>query len=77
VLGALVRNPQELPALLRLAFDSREAFSALVRARALLGPDFASVDPAKLSSRHGVARRIQPAAARPAQYRAARASTGA
>jgi hypothetical protein len=66
-----------LPALLRLALDSREAFSVLVRARALLGPDFASADPAKLSSRHGVARRIQPAAARRAQYGAARASTGA
>jgi adenosylhomocysteine nucleosidase len=77
VLGALVRNPQELPALLRLALDSRAAFSVLVRARALLGPDFASAEPAKLSSRHGVARRVQPAATRRAQYQEARASTGA
>ena len=77
VLGALLRNPQELPALLRLALDSRAAFSVLVRARALLGPDFASADPAKLSSRHGVARRVQLAATRRAQYQEARASTGA
>jgi len=42
VLGALLRNPSQLPALLRLALDSRAAFSALARVRALLGPSFAS-----------------------------------
>ena len=44
VLGALLRNPAQLPALIRLGLDSREAFSALVRARALLGANFAGVD---------------------------------
>ena len=44
VLGALIRDPRQLPALMRLAVDSSGAFSALVRARALLGADFASVD---------------------------------
>ena len=44
VLSALLRNQAQLPALIRLGLDSREAFSALVRVRALLGADFASVD---------------------------------
>jgi adenosylhomocysteine nucleosidase len=44
ILGALLREPNQLPALIRLGLDSRRAFSALVRARALLGADFASVD---------------------------------
>jgi adenosylhomocysteine nucleosidase len=42
VLAALLRDPSQLPALLRLALDSRNAFAALVRVRALLGPRFAS-----------------------------------
>jgi adenosylhomocysteine nucleosidase len=42
LLGALLRDPSQLPALLRLALDSRNAFAALVRVRALLGPRFAS-----------------------------------
>ena len=44
VLSALVRDPAQLSSLVRLAFDSRSAFSALVRARGLLGEDFASSD---------------------------------
>jgi hypothetical protein len=44
VVGALLRDPGQLPALIRLALDSRDAFSALVSARALLGADFASAD---------------------------------
>lgn len=44
VLGALVREPRQLAALVRLGLDSRRALLALVRARALLGADFASVD---------------------------------
>jgi len=44
VLAELIRSPGQLPALARLALDSRAAFSALVRARALLGADFASLD---------------------------------
>jgi len=44
VLGALGREPRQSPALVRLALDSRRAFAALARARALLGADFASVD---------------------------------
>jgi hypothetical protein len=43
VLGALIREPSQLPALIRLALDTRRAFSALVHARALLGAEFASV----------------------------------
>jgi adenosylhomocysteine nucleosidase len=58
VLGALVRNPHELPALMRLAVDSREAFSNLARARALLGAEFASVDLGMIASRHSAPRRI-------------------
>jgi adenosylhomocysteine nucleosidase len=58
VLGALVRNPHELPALMRLAVDSREAFSSLARARALLGAEFASVDLGMILSRHSAPRRI-------------------
>jgi adenosylhomocysteine nucleosidase len=60
VLGALVRSPLELPALVRLALDSRAAFSALVRVRALLGPDFASVDVGDLLSLRG-SRRVKAA----------------
>jgi adenosylhomocysteine nucleosidase len=45
VFGALLRDPGQLPALIRLGMDSRRAFSALVRARALLGAEFASVWP--------------------------------
>jgi hopanoid-associated phosphorylase len=44
VLRALGREPRQLPALIRLALDWRRAFGALVRARALLGADFASLD---------------------------------
>ena len=44
VLRALGRQPRQLPALIRLALDSRKAFGALMRARALLGADFASLD---------------------------------
>jgi len=44
VLGALGRGPRQLTALVRLALDSRRAFGALARARALLGADFASID---------------------------------
>ena len=43
VLGALLRNPRQLPALIRLARDSRDAFAALGRARAVLGEDFGSL----------------------------------
>ena len=42
VLAALIREPGQLPALIRLGLDTRRAFSALVRARALLGAEFAS-----------------------------------
>ena len=42
VLTALVREPGQLPALMRLGLDTRRAFSALVHARALLGAEFAS-----------------------------------
>lgn len=45
VLGALAREPGQLPALVRLGLDSRKAFAALVHARALLGAEFASVNP--------------------------------
>jgi adenosylhomocysteine nucleosidase len=44
VLRALGREPRQLPALIRLALDSRRAFGALTRARALLGADFAGID---------------------------------
>ncbi len=44
VLGALAQNPGQLPDLVRLGLDSRRGFSSLVRARALLGAQFASVD---------------------------------
>ena len=43
-LRALGRQPSQLPALVRLALDSRKAFGALACARALLGADFAGVD---------------------------------
>jgi adenosylhomocysteine nucleosidase len=41
-LGSLVREPRQLYSTTRLGFDARKAFTALVRGRALLGPDFAS-----------------------------------
>ncbi|WP_158815651.1 hypothetical protein [Methylocapsa sp. S129] len=44
VFAALARDPGQLPALVRLGLDSRRAFSALVRAHALLGAGFASID---------------------------------
>ena len=44
IVGALFREPRQLPALAQLALDARRAFAALVRARALLGADFAGVD---------------------------------
>jgi adenosylhomocysteine nucleosidase len=44
VLGALAQSPGQLPDLVRLGLDTRRALSSLVRARALLGADFASVD---------------------------------
>jgi nucleoside phosphorylase len=44
IVAALARAPLQLPALARLALDARRAFAALVRARALLGADFAGVD---------------------------------
>jgi len=44
VLGALLRSPRQLPALIRLARDSRGAFAALGRARAVLGDDFGAID---------------------------------
>jgi adenosylhomocysteine nucleosidase len=44
VFSALSRNPGQLPTLARLALDARRAFSALARARAFLGADFASFE---------------------------------
>jgi len=44
ILDALARDPRQLPELARLALDAWRAFSALSRARALLGADFAGVD---------------------------------
>jgi adenosylhomocysteine nucleosidase len=44
VFGAFVRNPGQLPALVRLGRDSKRAFSTLVHARERLGADFASGD---------------------------------
>jgi adenosylhomocysteine nucleosidase len=41
-LGSLVRDPRQAYATVRLGFDARKAFAALVRGRALLGTDFAS-----------------------------------
>ena len=38
VLLSLMRRPAQLPALLRLAFDARAAFAALLRGRRALGP---------------------------------------
>jgi adenosylhomocysteine nucleosidase len=54
VLTALIRRPRELPALMRLAFDSRGAFSSLVRVRELLGADFASLDLRRLPAASGI-----------------------
>jgi hypothetical protein len=50
VLGALARDLRQVPTLARLSVDARRAFSTLARARALLGPDFASLDPEELCS---------------------------
>jgi hopanoid-associated phosphorylase len=44
MMASLARRPGQLPELARLAFDSRRAFAALGRARAFLGPQFASLD---------------------------------
>jgi adenosylhomocysteine nucleosidase len=44
VFRAVMRDPSQLPALVRLGQDSKKAFSALVRAREWLGSDFASGD---------------------------------
>jgi adenosylhomocysteine nucleosidase len=44
VLGALIFDPRQLPALIRLTRDSRKAFSVLAHARTLLGADFGSAD---------------------------------
>jgi adenosylhomocysteine nucleosidase len=57
VLNTLMRRPSELPALVRLAFDSRGAFAALVRVRELLGADFASLDLRKLPAAAGLSTR--------------------
>jgi adenosylhomocysteine nucleosidase len=57
VLNTLIRRPRELPALVRLAFDSRGAFAALVRVRELLGADFASLDLRKLPAASGLSMR--------------------
>jgi adenosylhomocysteine nucleosidase len=45
VLTTLMRDLSQTPTLMRLALDARRAFSALGHARAILGPDFASLDP--------------------------------
>jgi len=50
VLRALILDPRQLPALIRLARDSRGAFAALGRARAALGEDFGSLDLARFAS---------------------------
>jgi adenosylhomocysteine nucleosidase len=50
VLRALIREPRQLPALIRLARDSRGAFAALGRARSALGEDFGSLDLAGLAA---------------------------
>jgi adenosylhomocysteine nucleosidase len=71
VLGALIRNPNQLPALTRLARDSGGAFSSLVRARALLGADFASADLGDLAG-HSLSGAIGPSrqySAHPSQRR--------
>jgi adenosylhomocysteine nucleosidase len=44
VLGAVVRNPGQLPLLLRNAIDARIAFRALSRGRRLLGPGLSYPD---------------------------------
>jgi adenosylhomocysteine nucleosidase len=44
VLRTLVRQPRELPALIRTALDTRRARAALVRGRQLLGPRFGFPD---------------------------------
>jgi adenosylhomocysteine nucleosidase len=65
VFSALSRNPGQLPTLARLAVDARRAFSALARARAILGADFASFELEALRSswrEKAAARRSQSAA---------------
>ena len=44
VLLSLVRRPAQLPGLVRLAFDARAAFAALLDAKRSLGPGFAASD---------------------------------
>ena len=38
VLGALARNPRQLPALIRTGVEAEKGFAALLRCRQLLGP---------------------------------------
>ena len=44
ILASLAKKPGQLPELVRTGLDARKAFSALLRCRQLLGPDFAFVD---------------------------------
>ena len=44
VLLSLMRSPAQLPGLLRLAFDARAAFAALLHAKRSLGAEFAAPD---------------------------------
>lgn len=44
VLGSLIRQPGQIPALIRLARESRTAFAALFRCRRLLGSSLAGPD---------------------------------
>ncbi len=49
VMRALARRPHELPALIRVARDTRTARSSLLRSRQVLGPDLALLDLGKLA----------------------------
>ena len=44
ILGSLMRNPRQLPGLIRAGGDARAAFAALLRCRQRLGPGFALLD---------------------------------
>jgi len=44
VIGSLIRRPAQIPALIRLAGESRSAFAGLLRCRRLLGSSFAGPD---------------------------------
>ena len=44
ILRSLMRNPAQLPALIRAGADARAAFAALLRCRQTLGPGFAFLD---------------------------------